>query len=458
MSIVTISRGTETGGARLAERLGERLGFKVVSREIVVEAARRYGVSEGSLRESLESPPGFWDKQARKRQHYILAVQATLAQMVEEGDVVYHGLAGQLLLKDLPSVLKIRLIAPLEQRIRAAMSHLDLSRSEAARHIEKADEDRATWVRRVYDADVTDPSLYDLVLNLGAVSMETATEMVVDLLGRQEYRSTPATQRQIRDFAIASRVQAHLSLKSEVPEAALHVSVSDGVVTLDLPGSMAPQRETVVGLLSSIPGVEKVVDHGTGGDSQDPVPATTWKTASDLMLPISEYPHVPQALPIREALLALGASSVVSSEGHLVVPRYLLVLDENERLVGVVNRRALLRGLIPQYASLKRASNVAAALPYAEALSASAPLWSSLFSPAAISAARKSVGSVMVPTRVSVAHDDPVDRVVSAMLEHDVDLIPVTRGARIIGVVMMTDVFDNVSEFILERGVQKPEE
>jgi predicted transcriptional regulator len=40
------------------------------------------------------------------------------------------------------------------------------------------------------------------------------------------------------------------------------------------------------------------------------------------------------------------------------------------------------------------------------------------------------------------------------MLEHDVDLIPVTDGARTVGVVMMTDVFDNVSEYVLERGTK----
>jgi len=453
MPIVTISRGTESGGALLAERLGHRLGLQVISREVVVEAAKTYGVSEEDLQASLMSPPGFWDKQAKKRQQYILAVQATLAGMVEGDDVVYHGLAGQLLLRELPTVLKVRLIAPLEQRVKAAMAHLDLPREEALRHIQKADENRATWVRRVYDADVADPALYDLVLNLGSMSMETATEMVVDLLGREDYRSTSESQRRVRDFALAARVQAELSLKSEFPEAAVHISVSEGVVTLDSSSSLASRREALVRFVERIQGVESVVDAGPDTASESAAPAATWKTAADLMLPLSGYPHVQETLPIREALLALGASSVVSSEGHLVVPRYLLVLNDRERLVGVINRRALLRGLIPQYASLKRASSVTAAIPYAEALYASAPLWSSLFSPAAVAAARKPVGSVMVPTKVSVARDDTVDNVVGAMLEHDVDLIPVTDGSRIVGVVMMTDVFDNVAEYILGRGL-----
>lgn len=454
MPIVTISRGTSSGGARLAECLRDRLGLKVISREVVVEAAKTYGVSEDDLQASLQSPPGFWDKQARKRQQYILAVQAALAHRVEGDDVVYHGLAGQLLLRELPGVLKVRLIAPTEQRVRAAMAAHDLSREEAEKFIEKADEDRATWVRRVYDADVTDPRLYDLVLNLGAMSMETATEMVVDLLGRREYRSTSGSQRRVKDFALAARIQAELSLKSDFPEAAPHASVSDGIVTLDLPGSLKDRRKAVLQFVEAIPGVEGVADRGHEAEPEEPAPAATWQTAADLMLPISGYPHVQESLPIRDALLALGASSVVSSEGHLVVPRYLLVLDEGHRLVGVINRRSLLRGLIPQYASLKRASGVSAALPFAEALTASAPLWSSLFGPAAISAAKKPVGSVMLPIKVSVHHDDKVDNVVSAMLEHDVDLIPVTEGARTVGVVMMTDVFDNVSEFILEKGAK----
>lgn len=454
MPIVTISRGTMSGGARLAESLGARVGLRVLSREVAVEAAKTLGVSEEEVQKSLKNPPGRFDTHARRRHQYVMAVQATLAEMVVGDDVVYHGLAGQLLLRELPHVLKVRLIAPVDHRIRAAMVARDLSREEAAKLIEKEDEERISWVRRVYDADVTSPDLYDLVLNLGTMSMETATEMVVDLLGRKEYRSTPETLQRTKDFALACRIRAQLSLKSDFPEAAAHASVSHGVVTLDLPASLADRRSAVVQFVSRIQGVTSVA--GSGEDLPDGgvVAATTWKTAADLMLPLKDYPHVPDSLPIRDALLALGASSVVSSGGALVPPRYLLVLDEAERLVGVANRRNLLWGLIPQYASLKRAYAVSAALPYADSLATSGLLWSSLFSPASVNAARKPVGSVMAPIRATVSHDDTLGTVVSTMLEHDVDLIPVTDGARTVGVVLMTDVFDNVAEYVLERSAK----
>jgi CBS domain-containing protein len=276
--------------------------------------------------------------------------------------------------------------------------------------------------------------------------------MMVDLMGRREYRSTPDTLQRTKDFALACRVRAELSLKSNFQEAATHVSVSHGVVSLDLPASLEDRRKAVVQFVSRIPGVGAVAGGDEETGEEGPVAAATLKTAADLMLPLENYPHVPESLPIRDALLALGASSVVSAGGALVPPRYLLVLDEAQRLVGVVNRRNLLWGLIPQYASLKRAYAVSAALPYADSLATSGLLWSRLFSPASVSASRKPVGSVMAPIRATVSHDETLGRVVSTMLEHDVDLIPVTDGARTVGVVLMTDVFDNVAEYVLERG------
>ncbi len=455
MPIVTINRGTLSGGALLAEALGARLGLKKLRREVVVEAAKTYGVSEDDLQKSLQSPPGFWDKLGRRRQQYILAVQATLAGMVEEDNVVYHGLAGQLLLRDLPNVLKVRLIAPMEYRVRGAMIERNLSRDDALRHIEKGDEERSLWVRRVYGVDVADPSLYDLVINLGNMSMETATEIIVDLLGREEYRSTPETQRRLKDFALQTRVRAVLSLNSEYSESSIEVSVRDGVVDLTVPVALEQRRGAVVEFVRQIPGVASVRGDDDAGHAESHVVAKTWKTARDLMIPLTGYPHVRQSLPIRDALLSLGASSVVSSDGHLVCPRYLLVLDEVDRLVGVVNRRNLLRGLIPQYAMLKKAqASVGTTMPFADALSSTTLLWSTLFSPAAVSAAGRAVGTVMAPIRAVVAAGDTLSTVVSTMLEHDVDLIPVTDGDRTVGVIMMTDVFDNVAQYILERSAK----
>ena len=143
----------------------------------------------------------------------------------------------------------------MEDRVRAAIAHLDLSREAAEKHLQKADHDRAAWVRGVYEADVTDPALYDLVLNLGTLSMETATEMVVDLLGRPEYRSTPDTLKGTRDFSLGVRLEAECP-RSKFPEAASYISVSDGVVTLELPDTLRARRDEMAHFVGRVDGVK----------------------------------------------------------------------------------------------------------------------------------------------------------------------------------------------------------
>jgi hypothetical protein len=71
MSVVTISRGTFSGGKRLAECLAERLKYRCVDRDVIVEKAAAWGVSQEELRAALEKPPTFLERFRSKRYLYI---------------------------------------------------------------------------------------------------------------------------------------------------------------------------------------------------------------------------------------------------------------------------------------------------------------------------------------------------------------------------------------------------
>ena len=101
----------------------------------------------------MKHAPGLWARFTGHAEDYVLAVQATLAEMVEDGHAIYHGLAGQFLLKGLPGVLKLKLIAPMEHRIEPASEELGLSRDDALAHIHEVDRQREHWVRKLYNAD-----------------------------------------------------------------------------------------------------------------------------------------------------------------------------------------------------------------------------------------------------------------------------------------------------------------
>ena len=232
MAIITISRGSMSGGRALGECVAGALGCSCIAREVLVEAAAKLGVSEEFLRERIERSPGFWDRLTAERRTYVLAVQAALAEHVRGGDVVYHGLAGHLLLREVPEVLRVRLIAPAAARVRALMEQRGMTREDAESFIDEVDHHRARWTRLLYDADIEDPRLYDLVLNLEKTSIESACAVVVTMAQRREFAVDDAARIRLRDFALACRVRVALAVQPASRGLALEVAAANGVVTL----------------------------------------------------------------------------------------------------------------------------------------------------------------------------------------------------------------------------------
>ena len=120
MSVITISRGSFSGGKALAECLARRLGYRCIDRDVIVERAAAYGVSQEALRGALEKPPSFLDRFQHKKYLYLALFQAALTEEVRTGKAIYHGLAGHLLLKGGHPILRTRIIAPMESRILTA--------------------------------------------------------------------------------------------------------------------------------------------------------------------------------------------------------------------------------------------------------------------------------------------------------------------------------------------------
>jgi cytidylate kinase len=210
MAIVTISRGTMSGGEALAKCLAARLGYPSLGREVLVEAAARLGVSEELLREKIQTSIGLFEKLTSDRHVYLVALQSALADQCVSGNLIYHGNAGHFLLKDLPNVLRVRLIAPMAVRVRAVVERQGLSPEAARDYIRFVDQERIEWTKFIYGVDWRDPKNYDLVINLQRISLEGACAMVAGILETPAYATTEEVKKKLQDFALACRVKLAL--------------------------------------------------------------------------------------------------------------------------------------------------------------------------------------------------------------------------------------------------------
>ncbi|MBI4875147.1 MAG: cytidylate kinase-like family protein [Acidobacteria bacterium] len=253
MAVITISRGTFSGGMMLAECLSCRLGYRCIDRDALVERAASQRVSQQELRAALEAPPALPGRFSHKRYIYLSLIQAALLEEVRNGRAIYHGLAGQLLLRGLPTLLRLRIIAPMDFRIRMAQERLKLTRSEVVAHIAKMEQDRRKWTQFLYGVDWGDPSLYDLVVNLEHIGIEQACDMVASAVKHSDFELTPERQAAMNDLALASRVRAALASSPFTSNLEVEVEARDGAVRIR--GDVAEEEEDVEQVVRAVPGV-----------------------------------------------------------------------------------------------------------------------------------------------------------------------------------------------------------
>jgi cytidylate kinase len=462
MSIITISRGICSGGTELAELVSQRLGWKALRQEDVsTAAAEPYRVSEQELMRGLYMPATFYERFTHRKTRYLLATQATIAELLADGDGIYHGLAGQFLFQNVRHAFKVRIVAPEALRVANAMKRMSLTRDEAIHRIRGADEHRLLWGRQIFDADVNNPDLYDLVINLDQVSLETAANLIVDIMRNKKKDSDDRSLREFQDFTLEKKIKAELFFNSPYTPDAAQVKVKNGEVYLRGGRVFDANRDKLIEFVGRIPGVTTIHtdDYSTSSAAvtlhPDSALSSQDTTARDIMLGIDRYPHCALDCTIRGAMVALSASSVRLEDDHFVPPRYLLVHDFDDRLVGVVSRRELLKGLIPHLKEdCEAAAHIQGLMPFGGKIPSELFIqWTSLFSTAALEASSSTLETVMVPVRGTVEAGDSLSSVVSSMLIHNVDLAAVLEGSRVVGVVLMTDIFDIIAQFVIEHGM-----
>ncbi len=207
MSVITISRGSYSHGKEVAEKVADRLGYKCIAREVLLDASEHFNIPEAKLLQAIRDAPSFLGRLAHGRLRYIAFIRLALLRWVQEDNVVYHGFAGHLILRDIPHVLKVRILADLEDRVGLVMNRDGVNRRKAISTVKRVDEERRRWSRTLYGVDTTDPNLYDLVLNLRRMTMESAADVICHTAALKEYQTTPESQRMIKDLLLAAEVQ-----------------------------------------------------------------------------------------------------------------------------------------------------------------------------------------------------------------------------------------------------------
>lgn len=230
MAIITISRGSYSRGKEVAEALAQRLGYSCVSRDILLETCEEFSIPEIKLVKALHDAPSVLERFSHGRERYISYFRAAFLNHMAKDNVVYHGLAGHFFLQGISHVLKARIIANMEDRIREEMKREDCSAEDARYLLKKDDAERQKWSLSLYGKDTLNCSLYDTVLHIDTLSVADVVDVLAGLVEKGRFNATPASVALLETQALLANIHARIVNIS--PQVAVGMS-SDRVVTLD---------------------------------------------------------------------------------------------------------------------------------------------------------------------------------------------------------------------------------
>ena len=198
MTVVTISSAYGALGSEVGRAVASALDVPFLDRAIPAAVAEKLAVPleeaethdealagfldrlfgafvvMGSVYGSATAPLGIPDEAA-----FRAATEQIIRDHAKSGSAVILGRAGMIVLAQEPQVLRVRLSGPLEARIEQAAARYGLTGEEARRQERENDGARAAWVRRLYGRDVTDPSLYDLVIDATRFGVAECVALIV---------------------------------------------------------------------------------------------------------------------------------------------------------------------------------------------------------------------------------------------------------------------------------------
>ena len=195
---ITISREVGAGGITIAELLGQRLTaaektpaaspWAVFDADLAKQVLEDHKLPlnlerfmaedarlpvEAIVEEVLGLHPSGWT--------LVQHTTQTILRLAGLGHTILVGRGANVITARLPNVFHVRLVAPLATRIRHAAEYYHLSEAEAVKLVREQDQARRRYLRRYFNAEIDDPSLYDVTLNTGRLGFVRTAEVIAQL-------------------------------------------------------------------------------------------------------------------------------------------------------------------------------------------------------------------------------------------------------------------------------------
>ena len=211
MAILTISREFGSGGQEIGKAVAQTEGYDYLSKDKIFEEIKAAGGKWKEWAENLdEQTPSIWERFDWSFKGFLALIENIILTHALNDNVVITGRGGNYILAGIPHVLRLRVEAPMEQRIDRIIKREGIDRKNALDMVKKVDHDRAGFIHTVFDKKIDDPADYDMILNTGDMSIEQAVVLVKKRLNEKNALKTEAARKELEMRVKASNIKRKL--------------------------------------------------------------------------------------------------------------------------------------------------------------------------------------------------------------------------------------------------------
>jgi len=232
MPIVTIFSGGFCQEDPVVREVIARNGYShITDNEIVAEASRRSTLAESKIKRAFSPRTSVFNKYTLEKERSLAYIKLALADLITTDNALVTCFSGQLIPESVSHTLRVCLVAPKKYRIAAAAEQQGISEKEAAKLVQRRQEDCSFWIASLFgNSDPWDPALYDIVIPIDKMSVQDAAALITENAGKDIIQQTAESKQALEDFRLAAETQSALVQQGHTVE----VSANKGAITVTI--------------------------------------------------------------------------------------------------------------------------------------------------------------------------------------------------------------------------------
>ncbi len=210
MPVVTIRGKLGSGAPEVGRRVAEKLHIDYIDREIIAEVASRLNLHEQEVIAKEMPPTTLRERieEALQRGYatgvgiqgaylpisqiplddtrYLEALTKLITELSDGPSCVIYGRGSQFILRNHPHTINVSVVAPFKVRLKRVMDIMKLNEDKAKQEMARFDNSAREFHKRLFGAEMEDPTCYDLVVNTERFGYEMASSMILESLRLKE--------------------------------------------------------------------------------------------------------------------------------------------------------------------------------------------------------------------------------------------------------------------------------